>query len=446
MKQRPNITPDQNRETFFRVLIDHLHGGMVVLDARGVVQFANSAACEFLSAKLPDFKKSFLRIDSLNSHHVLRLPGQDMADAVPCKISSFIWEGEPHTLAIIRDAGEEVTEADLAPIDGDQGQSESNYKKFFEHAVNGFVLARVVRDSAGEPVDFEFVQVNRAFERLLNLSGEAIMGKSARLFLPNIGKMAVWEALKDVVQSGQAVRVKTYSDIYDRYFKLSIFAPMEGYIGVIFNDITQQVEAENELSQNEAKFRALFDAMALGVVIQDREGNIVSANTAVQRILGLSHGNLIGMGSLNTDWGTVKLNGETLRGKDHPAMTALRTGRRVDDFILGLRNSQKNTRKWLSVSAVPEFRNGDSESYQVITTFMDITDRIRVQRAFEERVKELRCLTNISSLLQRNPSIEDVCQRKVIELISALNILILPLQRSSCPGKNAQPIRKAIRQ
>jgi len=68
--------------------------------------------------------------------------------------------------------------------------------------------------------------------------------------------------------------------------------------------------------------------MALGVVIQNRDGEIISANPAAERILGLPHENLIGIGSLSYDWRTVKLNGEPLAGNNHPAMVAMRTGQR----------------------------------------------------------------------------------------------------------------------
>ncbi|HOW67642.1 MAG TPA: response regulator [Candidatus Paceibacterota bacterium] len=45
----------------------------------------------------------------------------------------------------------------------------------------------------------------------------------------------------------------------------------------------------NDLSrQHEESFRALFETMAQGVVYQDREGHILTANAAAERILGLT--------------------------------------------------------------------------------------------------------------------------------------------------------------
>ena len=420
MKGMKITSLDRDREAFFQTLIGHSPDGMVVLDARGAVQFVNEAARKIFSIKFPGWDLSSLEVEPLDQHYVLKLPGNNQTKTIQCDISNIDWQGDVQTLAVLREIFTPEDQVDVIALMPGHHGDETPYRALFEHAVNGFVLAKMIPDSTGDPIDFEFVDVNRAFERALNLGRGQILGKSARLFLPNIETMALWQALKDVVRSGKAVQVQTYSNVYDKYFKLSVYAPIEGYVAVIFNDITQQVQAENDLRRNESKFRSLFNAMAMGVVIQDPEGNITSANPAAERILGLSHDHLIGIGSLTYDWKTVRLNGEELGGEDHPAMVALRTGRRVDDFILGLYNPKKNSRKWLSVSAVPEFRKAEVEPFQVITTFTDITDRIRVQRAFEERVKELRCLTDISSLLQKKPSLTEVCDRTVREIVSAM--------------------------
>jgi PAS domain S-box-containing protein len=420
LKVKKTTEQHKDRETNFRELINQSPDGMVVLDTCGEVKFSNPIASESIANKFPGIDVSSFDIDALDHHCVLKPKEASPGRAIPCSISKIDWQGETYTLAVIRQGTDEDCQVQHNALIETLDEGQAPYRELFQHAFNGFVLAKVVADSEGSPIDFIFADVNQAFEKTLNLRREQILGKSARLFLPNIETMAVWRALQDVAQSRRATHVKTYSNIYDKHFKLSIYTPTEGYVGVIFNDITQQVQAEDELRQNEAKFRSLFDAMALGVVIQDRNGVITSANPAAERILGQPHKNLIGIGSLNYDWQTVKLNGEPLSGDNHPAIVALRTGRKINDFILGLHQPSKKTRKWLSVSAAPEFRDGEEEAFQVITTFTDITDRIRVQRAFEERVKELRCLTVISSMLQKKPSLAEVCDITVLELISAM--------------------------
>ena len=45
---------------------------------------------------------------------------------------------------------------------------------------------------------------------------------------------------------------------------------------------------ENTILESEERFRTLFNTMTLGVVYQDKIGNIISANPAAEEILGLT--------------------------------------------------------------------------------------------------------------------------------------------------------------
>jgi PAS domain S-box-containing protein len=52
--------------------------------------------------------------------------------------------------------------------------------------------------------------------------------------------------------------------------------------------ITERTRAEEALKLSEEKYRTLFETMAQGVVYQDADGRIISANPAAERILGLT--------------------------------------------------------------------------------------------------------------------------------------------------------------
>jgi len=57
----------------------------------------------------------------------------------------------------------------------------------FESAPFGFARHEVITDESGRPVDFRFVQVNKAFVKLTGLQSEDILGRTAREVLPGIG-------------------------------------------------------------------------------------------------------------------------------------------------------------------------------------------------------------------------------------------------------------------
>ena len=137
---------------------------------------------------------------------------------------------------------------------------------------------------------------------------------------------------------------------------------------------TSAIETQ-ELRESEKRYHTLFSTMALGVVYQDAEGAIINANPAAERILGLTLDQMKGLSSLSPDWKSVHEDFSDYPGDEHPAMVALRTGKSVSGVIMGVYHPDKKQHVWISINAIPLFREGEKPPYQVYTTFEDITTR-----------------------------------------------------------------------
>ncbi|MBE3064182.1 MAG: response regulator, partial [Spirochaetes bacterium] len=107
-------------------------------------------------------------------------------------------------------------------------------------------------------------------------------------------------------------------------------------------ELTERKRAAEALRESEEKHRRLFETMAQGVVYQRVDGAIISANPAAERILGLSLDQVLGKTSMDPGWRAVREDGSELPGQDHPAMVALRTGKPVDRFVMGVFNPHAN--------------------------------------------------------------------------------------------------------
>jgi hypothetical protein len=70
----------------------------------------------------------------------------------------------------------------------------------------------------------------------------------------------------------------------------------------------------------------------------------------------------------------MREDGSDLPGEEHPSMLALRTGRPVNGFIMGVFNPSLDQIRWILVDAVPDFRPGEEKPFQVYTTFEDISE------------------------------------------------------------------------
>lgn len=133
-----------------------------------------------------------------------------------------------------------------------------------------------------------------------------------------------------------------------------------------------------ELEASKERYATLFETMAQGVVYQDREGRIISANPSAERILGLSRDAMQGLTSADPCWQALDEQGVPLPADRHPAMVALRTGEPVFGFVMGVADSQNHGNRWILVNATPEFHPGETTPYQVYTTFEDITGRCKL--------------------------------------------------------------------
>ncbi len=131
-------------------------------------------------------------------------------------------------------------------------------------------------------------------------------------------------------------------------------------------------------------YRFLFEQIGQGVVFQDAEGRILSANPAAEQILGLTLAQMQGRTSHDPRWRAIREDGSEFPGDEHPSMVALRTGRPVSDVVMGVFHPAEEDYRWLLVSAVPRFREGEVRPYQVFTSFSDIT---RLRRARQQTME-----------------------------------------------------------
>ncbi len=144
-------------------------------------------------------------------------------------------------------------------------------------------------------------------------------------------------------------------------------------------DVTELKEKNIALAESEEHMRLLFVSMLHGVVFHNQRGEITAANPMAERILGLTLDQMQGRSSLDPRWKTIHEDGSDFPGDQHPAMQALRTGKQVCDVMMGVFNPLLDDTRWLSVSAIPQFKQGEAEPFEVFAIFTDITERKKAE-------------------------------------------------------------------
>ena len=138
-----------------------------------------------------------------------------------------------------------------------QRLAEKNYTRLFRQMLDGFALHEIILDGQGQPIDYRFLAVNPAFERLTGLQAENLIGKRVLEVMPETEKYWI-EVYGKVVATGEPVTFENYSAALHKYFFVSAFRYAPGQFSVIFTDITERKIAEEKLARQSARIRALY--------------------------------------------------------------------------------------------------------------------------------------------------------------------------------------------
>ncbi len=133
-------------------------------------------------------------------------------------------------------------------------------------------------------------------------------------------------------------------------------------------------------SGEQQKMLALWAALPAGVLVLSESGEVVDANPAAERLLGLSVEQLRHLRSLDCGGRVVREDGSSYPMSEQPVFRTLRTGQALSNESLGLYTPTGELR-WLLANTVPQF-DAQSRVVGVIACFIDATDR----RALQDRL------------------------------------------------------------
>jgi len=179
-------------------------------------------------------------------------------------------------------------------------------------------------------------------------------------------------------------------------------------------------------------YRNLFATMTQGVVYYSADGQIISANPAAERILGLPFAQMQGRKAMDPEWSIVGEDGGDLPGPEHPACMALASGRPVLGKVIGVLQPEQGRHCWLLVDAVPEFRVGQDQPWRVCTVFTDITER----RLAEEALRTNKNL--LDSILRTAPTAIGVVSNRAFLIVNERMCLMTGYTKEELVGRNAR--------
>jgi PAS domain S-box-containing protein len=143
---------------------------------------------------------------------------------------------------------------------------------------------------------------------------------------------------------------------------------------IVFRDITERYRVEAALRANEERLRALLDNLSAGVVVHGVDSQVLEANPAACRILGLEPGQLCGKVAADPYWTFLEEDGQPMPLARYPVQQVLASGRPVQDFMLGIRRASLARPLWVLCNAFP-LPDAQGGIGSIVVTITNVSER-----------------------------------------------------------------------
>jgi len=267
------------------------------------------------------------------------------------------------------------------------GGDRKQFNMFIAKMMDGFAYHKIVVDKAGKPVDYVFLEVNHAFEKITGLKRAQIIGKKVTEAVPGIEKdPADWIGVYGkVALTGEPVQFENHAAPLGKWYKVSTYCPEKSYFVAIFEDITERKKAEEDVKSSTLLLKSVFNSMFEGVFVLDKTGKVIDFNDAFCRINRFKNreDTLSSIDSLGTVFKAYRLDGSYVPVEEWPATKALQGQSGTDEEFIVERTDLGV--RWISSNSYSPLRNERGEIVGAIQTMHDITERKKADNALRKQ-------------------------------------------------------------
>jgi len=134
----------------------------------------------------------------------------------------------------------------LKQSEKDLKESEEKFRSLYFSMNEGVCLHEMIYDKTKKPLDYRIMDVNNAFQSILGLKRDKVIGKKASEIYgtdiaPYLGVYA------QVADSGKPAIFEAYFPPMKKHFLISVFSPFKGRFATVFSDITERKKVEKEI-------------------------------------------------------------------------------------------------------------------------------------------------------------------------------------------------------
>ncbi len=155
----------------------------------------------------------------------------------------------------------------------------------------------------------------------------------------------------------------------------------------------ERERVDDQLRQSEREQRELVDRLMTGLVVHDGDGAVLRANAEASRLLGLSIEQMQGKQLIDPEWKFIQEDGAVMPIESYPVSRVLASRAAVKDLVVGICKPGMAEPTWVLSRADPVFdADASGRIRQIVVTFIDITDKRRLDKELGDREAHFRAI------------------------------------------------------
>lgn len=172
-------------------------------------------------------------------------------------------------------------------------ESEENYHHLFSEMIEGFALHEIICNDSGIPVDYRFLNINPAFERMTGIYSHDAVGKTVLEILP--GTESFWiERYGKVALTREAIKFEQFANELGKHYLVIAYSPKPHQFAVIIEDITEEKLKDEKIRETNAYLDNLITIANVPIIIWDPSFRITRINHACEELIGRTAEHVIG--------------------------------------------------------------------------------------------------------------------------------------------------------
>lgn len=268
-------------------------------------------------------------------------------------------------------------------------ENKPQFHALLEAMTEGVCLHQLLFDEDGRSVNYRILDVNRAYEKILGLKREEVIGKLATETYGS-PEPPYLDVYTKVDHTGEPHRFESYFEPMGRHFLISVFSMGDNRFATIFIDISRQKRNEADLEKTGEQLNRMLQILPEGFVTVDQNGEITFANDAAGHILGVYKDKITGEYYNDRKWRQIDEEGNPLPLEKLPLAVTLEKKKPLRSMVHGI-ITQEGEKKWLSVNTAPLFDPRGSLT-GAIASFRDVSKIREAERSLQQSEEKFRAL------------------------------------------------------